>query len=696
MLTLLIFLLLSCIAQSQANAQYSAQTFFPASVPLAVRSAYMNVWINGGTDSQFLPAHVPIVPWTNAHLGWDNMIVIDGQPYATSGDAIHPNNTIPATVNGVQITPTRSIYSMQAGPMDINLTFLSPIEPDDWVKQSLPFVYVFFEASSRDGAAHSVSVSSGITAEWATGDRSNTIRWTVNTTGASTFWEFGRRQPEPFKEINHQAEDGTVYYAVSKNLSVSWEEGAATNVNDDFGTKAVLTNNIADPPANASAPGHTPLLSLAVNLGTIKSTAEPVAWALGYIRDPVVQVNYPTGRSQMRRPYYATQYSDISSAIDFVIIDFQNALQRAIDLDTKLVKEASQISSQYSDIVSLAARQTMASLDITVGEDDQGALNASDVQIFMKDISTSETNSGPVEKIYAAFPAFLCMNASLGAVMLSTLLGIQQSGTAQSFASPDLGGQYPQTQNRADSGQGVEQTGNMLIMLLAQAQVTGDASLIAQYYAKEKQWADYLVANSLLSENQITAEKEPGVNNSNLAIKGIIGVRAMAEISLAIGEHDDAEQYNTSATNLYNQWLSLAVSSDKPHLLGTYNDESSSSLMYNLFADRWLGTGLISQNVLTNQTEFYKTLLTGSTAFGPPIDSTKTNTSSIMSQLFVAATATDVAVRNQFIDAVWARANLSTTAGPLPEDYDNTNGNSTPDGIAGPAVGSIFSLLALK
>ena len=68
---------------------------------------------------------------------------------------------------------------MVAGPMNLTITFLSPIEvsaghcilyifnyqqPSDWVKQSFPFSYLSLEATSIDGEAHSVQVYSEITA----------------------------------------------------------------------------------------------------------------------------------------------------------------------------------------------------------------------------------------------------------------------------------------------------------------------------------------------------------------------------------------------------------------------------------------------------------------------------------------------------------------------------------------------------
>ena len=45
----------------------------------------------------------------------------------------------------------------------------------------------------------------------------------------------------------------------------------------------------------------------------------------------------------------------------------------------------------------------------------------------------------PVEKMYAAFPAYLYLNASLGAGMLAPLLESQDNLTGQAYAAQDIG-----------------------------------------------------------------------------------------------------------------------------------------------------------------------------------------------------------------------------------------------------------------
>ena len=62
-----------------------------------------------------------------------------------------------------------------------------------------------------------------------------------------------------------------------------------------------------------------------------------------------------------------------------------------------------------------------------------------------------------MEHIYAAFPMFLYLNASLGGALLEPLLESQASLTNQSFAAADIGNAYPNTtSSEATSSQGVE------------------------------------------------------------------------------------------------------------------------------------------------------------------------------------------------------------------------------------------------
>lgn len=69
-------------------------------------------------------------------------------------------------------TATRSIFSFEAAGLAFNATFLSPVTPNDVVRQSLPFSYLVVDVDKHALANRSVSVYTDISGEWATGDSS--------------------------------------------------------------------------------------------------------------------------------------------------------------------------------------------------------------------------------------------------------------------------------------------------------------------------------------------------------------------------------------------------------------------------------------------------------------------------------------------------------------------------------------------
>ncbi|PIL35870.1 hypothetical protein GSI_01530 [Ganoderma sinense ZZ0214-1] len=683
------------------SAQGPVQTLFPAAVPLAVKTPYMSVWYKSVANSAPLSNNSPQFWNMAATMGWSGKIRVNGTTYRWMGDDA---TGTAANVTNVQITPTRSIFVMQAGPMNVTVTFLSPVEPDDWVKQSIPFSYVSVEAQSLDGHSYPVQVYSDISAEWASGDRSSQVVWsTANTdTGKAIYHEVQLQSSQPNAEKSDQAQDGKLYYAMSTSQpDISWQIDLNSTVHNAFQTDGVLGNSQST--AFASIYPKLIVFALAVNLGAIQATSSPVTWSVGYVRDPSIAYTTPGGGGavQQRRPYYATAYPDsnnIRSVIDAFTGDYSGAHDRAVALDQKIMGAANEISSQYADVVALATRQAMGALDLTVGADSSGNVFPGDVKVFMKNLGT-DRRVNPVEHIYAAFPMLLYLNSSLAGALLQPLLESQASLTDQQFAAADLGNAYPAaTGPEAVSSQGVEQSGNMLIMELAHARISGNLTLLSQYHDTSKRWADYLASTALQSKNQ-TNQDGDSTDLANIALKGIIGVKAMAEIAHALGEGADATKYGNQASSLLTSWLSLATSSGGSRLLGSYGNQQSWSLMYNLFADKMLGLNFVSQSasielVFDMQTQYLKSLLATAPRWGLPIDSESGPFGNTAWTLFASACVSDTTVRDTLINDVYNHANSNLSAGVFPEIY-NTSDNTPSKGFASPAIGGVFSHLIL-
>jgi len=381
-------------------------------------------------------------------------------------------------------------------------------------------------------------------------------------------------------------------------------------------------------------------------------------------------------------------------------MDYEDAMTRCLALDSQLTDAASAISSNYSDLVTLAARQTFGGIDITISNGTDGQWNSSDVMIFMKNLGGLSGRVNPVEVLYAAFPMFLYFNASFGGALLAPLLEFQDSPLyTLPYAASDLGQNYPVASgDSATSNQGVEQSGNMLIMALAHARASGDGSLINQHYDLLKNWTTYLLQNSETPTHQESADDENAANMTNLAIKGIIGIKAMSEISLALDKTDDASQFSSIAAAYVNAWQSLSLSSNSTQkgLLFAYGDEGTWALIYNLYADRLLQTGLIDESIYDVQADYYSELANkGLGPFGLPLDSTSLGHANSAWLAFTAASVSNTTVRDTLLNMAWSHAARNITPGAFPTEYSATTGLAL-SGYASPAQGAMFAPLALS
>ncbi|KAJ7911892.1 hypothetical protein B0H13DRAFT_1614136 [Mycena leptocephala] len=655
------------------------QTFFPAAVPLAVRTPTFNCWLDMHNGTAPMAAWPKF--WNGQHtLGWAGYIKVDGAVFHWLGD-LGPNAS---TWLATQVTPTRTIFTVKAGPMELNVTFLSPVEPSNWVRQSFPFSYVYIDGKATDGQPHSIQLYSDISAEWVSNSLETGIRWNTSQTAHTMYHQVNSTAPTSV--FNDVAEDSVAYYAMSSRLR---EQFAAP------GAGFTLTSNLTGQAGNVQARnGSFPAFAHAVNLGTT-DTISTVAWAVGVIRDPIV-----TFEGVQRKAYYWSQYATIGDAIDDFMVDFPAARTRAIAFDHKILQDAAAVSQDYVDLVSLGTRQAMAGIEITLTTLPDGSFNLSDVKAFMKDVGNSG-RVNPTEAIYAALPAFMYLNASITGALLEPLLAYQSSTSYKnSYAAPDLGLQ----------AEGVTccivilptLLGNMLILVLAHARSTGDGSLIGRYYNLLKQWADYLGTNALIPGSQYhardTSLAQTQGNFTNLALKGIIAIQAMSEISQIMGQTADAQKYGTSAKSCIQSWTNMTSVSGR--LRWTYGG-TTSGLMYNLLADKLLQLNFVPSSVRVNTLPH----LSGATyivpTFGFPLSDDSNSNARSDWTLFSAAASPDIITRNLLISTVRKYASSNFTGGTFPTVYNVQTGlgpgaGVSPNGFASPAQGAMFSVLALN
>ncbi|KAG7090517.1 hypothetical protein E1B28_009628 [Marasmius oreades] len=665
--------------------------FLPSAAPIVTRSPYLNAWVDL-TGSK--PNSWPKFWSTNRTLGWGGFIRVNGNDtYEWTGAAMEDpalkftaRSRQAAVLNNLIVTPTRTIFILRAGPIQFNVTYLSPIEPDDIVLQSFPFSYVFLDAVSADNQAHSVQVYSDLSGEWLSFADAVKIQWDT-TLGPIIAHSAQLSTPKSLQEVTNMASDGTLYHATNAGNGVTWETGGHYAIRGWFLSQGSV-NNTKNPDFR-NINDNYPIFGYAHDLGSVTSTPVSVVWAVGLARNPVIRQTSGSDTLDLL-PYWTTKYSSPLDGIQAFLADAPKAKERASALDAKIQKDAMKISSNYNDLVSLAARQTFASVETAVGPSDS-------IYMFMKDIGTSQ-RVNPVETLYAAFPAFLYINSTWGRYLLEPLLQYETSTQyTASYASPDIGSFFPIAagQPNPSSLRSIDDSSAMLIMAWAQARFSGDQTLLNRYYSTFQKWADSIISsNPLNTAGAQTADGLDGQNDmSNLAIKGIIGIRAMAEISHTVGKGDDASKYQNQASSWVSSWLASASSGD--HLLSTNSTSSSWSLMYNLYPDKLLGMKLVSQEIYDKQDRFYTTRTLSGDKYGLAYDSNAINVVKSHWTMLTAATTTDIGARDYFVKMVHDKATDSNNFATFPSTYSSVDGKLI-TGLASPAQGAAFGLLTLN
>ncbi|KLO18699.1 DUF1793-domain-containing protein [Schizopora paradoxa] len=708
--TIWLLLLLVLAACPHSTVSQISSNFTPPALPLVVKGPYLNAWLLRSVPDlknwpTFWNAKTAVASFT--------AVIVDNTSYGLQGTFFGtPASMKAASELSSKYTPTSTSFTMQAGPMLVNATFLSPVTPHDLSQQSLPLSYYSLTFSATDGASHAVQIYSDFTSEWiASGDLNVVTNGSTIADQQLLCLEAQLVQPIPFSELDDFAQDSTGVYAtsMSNTKGIQWQIGNFSDVRG-LGINGTGLSNTIDPTFAAHAQFFPPgVLGMLADLGEVETTTStPFVIAFGAFRNPSVQVTDLADEEKLRIPFYMANSStnsihDIASlrfyarvALHLLIFliqtlsflqNYTKAQAAAEEFDNKLINDtiAASESQQYADLVSLVVRGAMSSIEITLPQGNQGQQDLSDVDVFMKDmggmqpgVGGSNGNVNPVDVLYATSPMYLYLNADILGYLLKPLLQAQQdsaySGTL-GFAAQNLGSQFPKAQLQVDNHKlGIEQSSNMLIMSLAHAQTSRDGTLISTYYTLLKQWAEYLVDNALTPNNQ-SSPLADGVmysNQTNLALKGIIGIAAMGRISSLTNNDADSSRYEGISKDYISQWQTLSVSSDNTHLLLSYGQQSCAGQVYNLYADKLLQLNLVPDQIYDMQTAFHK----GQLSELPVLITVYTSDWT----MFTAAVMTDNLVRNGMISQIHQyTGNMfnSSTNAPFSTVYDPTTGNNS-------------------
>ncbi|KAI4694404.1 hypothetical protein J4E81_006621 [Alternaria sp. BMP 2799] len=631
-----------------------------------------------------------LTPSSGQILGWTGLVKVDGNTFVWMGKPDGYNDF--ANQTSYEYTSTKSIFTITAGDtVQLKVTFLSPITPYDFKRQSIIFAYMNVEVSSLDGSQHDVQVYTDISAEWTSGDVAAVAEWSYGTTSDGIgYHKIWKQNQQSLSEVNDRAEWGNWYYSTEAVEGLSHKSGADSVVRDAFDNDGSLDNaeDSEFRPINA----EWPVFGYALNMGSVGSDVKSQLYTIGLCQDDAIQFLGADGLKNVPS-LWKSYFQDDLAALSFFYKDYQESNRLSTELDDKISKDSKAAAGDdYAVLTSLAARQAFGATQL-VGTQDKHYL-------FLKEIS-SNGNMQTVDVIYPATPIFYYTNPELVKLMLDPHFENQESGHyPNKFAIHDLGAHYPNATGHPDGldeHMPLEECGNHMFMMLAYVQLSGNTDYITQHYPILKQWTEYLVEESLLPADQLSTDDFAGalVNQTNLALKGIIGLEAMSQMARIIGEAADADNYTAIAHDYITRWIDLGINKadNPPHSILNYGNETTHGLLYNLYNDRLLGLNLVPQEIYDIQSAFYPTI---KEKHGVPLDTRNPYYTKSDWEVFCAAVASKD-TRDMFIGDLAKWVNETPNSHPFTDLYQ-TNDGTQPPGIdfkARPVMGGLFALLLL-
>lgn len=496
-----------------------------------------------------------------------------------------------------------------------------------------------------------VSLYIDINGMWVSGRGESHIKWELAQLGSAVHlgehsksapktWKLTRRDELLLSEHQERGEWGTLYFTGPSQAA--HQAGVAADLRRQFAKHGTLTDNVdgrfrrIDDQEPAFAFSHTFRLGNA-QAQSHEPKSEQTLFTFALAQDPVVQFASSRGLTMMR-PLWASYYGSADDMVRYHYDDFGPAKALAQNYSEQLARDAYASGSEfYQDIVALSGRQVLGATQWSGTPDDP--------ILFLKEIS-SNGNFQTVDVIFPSFPFFLYTNPKWLGYLLEPLLEHMLSGQyPNDYSMHDLGAHFPNATGHPDGKDEympVEECGNMIIMGLALANairydtqpaflrsVEGVAQILnfsshgpmahawslrpdahgidekqdttnsglghakswlSRSHQLWKQWAGYLVRESLIPANQLCTDDFAGwlANQTNLALKGIIGIRAMSDISDILDSPDDTDKYAKLAHDYVAKWQGFAVSRDDTHAKLAYTWYGSWTTIYNLFADSLL------------------------------------------------------------------------------------------------------------
>jgi hypothetical protein len=565
--------------------------------------------------------------------------------------------------DSVSLSATQTHYGFTCGPINLKLTFTSPLLPDNLDLLSRPVNYIDYQVSSNDEKEHDVQVYFEITPQWAVNEITQPVEVIRGQAGNIDYLKAGTiDQPILKKQGDNLCIDwGYVYLASPKGENDLLSVGNYSDTKKAFAGQGLLPEG--ENRINVRMDRSMPAMAAVQKLGKVSSKSVNGYVMMGY--DDIQSIQY-FGKN-LEAWWKENGKVTMDDALQTASTEHKQILKQCAVFDNDLwSKTLAAGGEKYANLCVLAFRQAIAAHKLV--RDSVGTA------LFFSKENFSNGSIATVDVTYPSAPLFLLYNLELLKGMMTPIFYFSESGKyPKPFAAHDLGS-YPLANGQTYEGSmPVEECGNMLILSAAIAQQERNAGYAQKHWKILTTWTNYLVDKGLDPENQLCTDDFAGhsAHNANLSIKAILGIASYGKLAGMLGDTAVAAQYTKTARKMAQKWVAMA--NDGDHYRLTFDGPDTWSQKYNLVWNKLLHLDIFPKEVAQKETAYYLTRLN---QYGLPLDSRKTYTKSDW-EVWTATMAEKPQDFETLIDGLYQFVTETPDRVPMSDWYETVDATKT-------------------
>ncbi len=563
-----------------------------------------------------------------------------------------------AKQKSVDVLATSSYYTMECGPVELDLVFTAPVLIDDYDLLSTPINYISYQVRPTDGKEHQVQFYLDASAELTVNTVMQPTHIQLETVKGTQYLKCGTiEQPMLAKKGDNICIDWGYLYLPAVNGCVAM--GNLSDMQNQF----VQNGSLPESPSecvNRDAAG-TKVLAYLHDFGTVKDKPQSSFAMIGY--DEVLDIEY------LHQPYkaYWTHNGTVSiyDAFEKLKNNYQSIMKRCRALDQRIYDDGLKAGDKkYAEILSAAYRHVIVAHKLF--QDKDGNL------LFFSKENDSNGSVNTVDLTYPEAPLFLVYNPELQKAMMTSILDYSLSGRwTKPFAAHDMG-TYPIANGQTYGGDmPLEESGNMLTLAATICQLDGNTKYVDKYWDILTQWNNYLVENGQDPAEQLCTDDFAGhwAHNCNLSAKAIMGILAYSRMADMRGEKEVAQKYEALAKQMAQKWEEDARDGDDHYRLA-YDRPDTWSQKYNMVWDKLWNTHIFPNNAIEKEIQYY---LGKQNTYGLPLDCRRDYTKSDWI-MWTAAMASDKATFQKFVDPLYKYIDETPSRVAISDWHDTKTG----------------------